>query len=351
MRILVDICHPAHAHFFRRPIALLRERGHEVLITSREKEIAVALLDRMGLEHEVLSAESGGGIVGLGRELVSRNYALYRVVRRFRPDVMAAIGGIFIAQVGTLTGVPSVVFYDTENAVLQNLLTYPFASCVVAPRAYQAWLPRRHIRYPGYHELSYLHPTAFTPRREIAVANGLDPVRDTYFLRLVAWRANHDIGEKGWSTALLRRIVALLAARGKVLVSSEAPLPEDLAAHAYRGDPQLAHHVLAYSRLFVGESATMASECAVLGVPAIYAAHTGRGYTDEQEARYGLVKNLRELGADGIEAAIGEMLAWPVEHWQDARRHLLADTVDVADYAARCIEDYAGALARFRAGL
>jgi len=40
---------------------------------------------------------------------------------------------------------------------------------------------------------------------------------------------------------------------------------------------------MAYCRAFIGESATMASEAAVLGVPAVYAAETGRSYTDEQE--------------------------------------------------------------------
>ena len=35
-------------------------------------------------------------------------------------------------------------------------------------------------------------------------------------------------------------------------------------------------------------SATMASECAVLGVPSVYVAKTSRGYIDEQAARYDL---------------------------------------------------------------
>ena len=98
------------------------------------------------------------------------------------------------------TRTPSVVFYDTENAKLQNILTYPFASVVVAPCAYQSWLPSSHIRYSGYHELSYLHPDNFQPNYEVAVRNGLAEKGATFFLRLVAWQANHDIGEKGWST-------------------------------------------------------------------------------------------------------------------------------------------------------
>lgn len=339
MRILFDICHPAHVHFFRPIIGLLREQGHDTLIASRDKEIALDLLREWGVPHRMLSAEHGG-ILGRGSELIQRNRALMRLVREYRPDVMAAIGGIFIAQVGALNGVPSVVFYDTENARLQNLLTYPFASCVVAPRAYGSWLPRRNLRYAGYHELSYLHPARFTPDRGIALANGLAPEGPTFYLRLVAWRANHDVGERGWSTDLLRRVVSRMAREGTVLISAEGELPADLEQHRYRGSARDVHHVMACCRLFVGESATMASECAVLGVPAIYAAHTGRGYTDEQEQRYGLVTNVRELTHERIEAAIDRMLAPPPSTWAERRSRLLADTIDVAMFAADCISNH-----------
>ena len=50
MRVLIDIGHPAHVHFFRRPIEILREHGHEILITSRLKEIAGDLLDAYGMD-------------------------------------------------------------------------------------------------------------------------------------------------------------------------------------------------------------------------------------------------------------------------------------------------------------
>lgn len=348
MRILVDITHPAHAHFFRHPITMLKERGHEVMVTSRVKEMATDLLDALGVEHLVLCGEGRGGIAGLGIELVRRNLALAKVVKRFRPQVMSAIGGIFVAQVGRLTGVPAVVFYDTENARLQNALTYPFASCVVAPRAYRAWLPKRHLRYPGYHELSYLHPNRFLPDPKVARENGLAPEGEIFFLRLVSWRANHDVGERGWNTALLTRLVEHLTAHGKVLISAESDLPSSLKTMAYQGSPSAVHHLLAFCRLFVGESATMASECAVLGTPAIYAAKTGRGYTDEQEHRYGLVRNVFDLSWPKLMTTVDETLAAPVDQWRERRKRLLAETLDVAPFVVDCIEDHERQLANFQ---
>lgn len=338
MKILIDINHPAHVHFFLHPIRILQNRGHGIIVTSRTKEMAVPLLDELGIEHEILSSLGKGGLLSLGRELVQRDAALYRVVKRQRPDAMAAIGGTFIAHVGFVTRIPSLVFYDTENARLQNAITYPFATRVIVPNCYQAWVPSNHQRYNGYHELSYLHPARFIPSMEIAIQNGVDTNQENFFIRTVSWQANHDVGETGWSEKLLSTLVDFLAPRGKLHISSEAPLPPRLASHAYRGKVSEVHHVMAWCRLYIGESATMASESAVLGVPAIYAAQTGRGYTDEEESRYGLVTNMRQLDWNLLHARIVEMLGEPREYWQQQRALLLSDTIDVAAYVADTIE-------------
>jgi len=341
MKVLIDIVHPAHVHFFFHPIKLLRERGHEVLITSRDKEIALDLLDELGLQHERLSSQGSGGLFSLGSELIQRNIALYRVIKRYHPDIMAGIGGVSISQVGKITRVPSLIFYDTENATLQNAISYPFASRVIVPRCYEAWVPRRrHARYNGYHELSYLHPKYFSPDREIAIKNGLAAEGDTFLIRLVSWQASHDIGEGGWSVSLLDQVVDKLKFHGKVLISAESALPPEIESYRYQGSVSDIHHVMAFCRAHIGESATMASESAVLGVPAIYAAETGRGYTNEQEARYNLVKNIRELSWENLESGIEYILNHTPEFWQKARERLLEETVDVAAMVADSIEKF-----------
>ena len=58
--------------------------------------------------------------------------------------------------------------------------------------------------------------------------------------------------------------------------------------------PEEMHTLLYYATLLYGESATMASEAAVLGTYAVYLDDVGRGYTDEEESKYGLVFNFTE---------------------------------------------------------
>lgn len=332
--ILVDVCHPAHVHFFRFPISIWREQGHMVHVAARNKDVALPLMQEFGIECTILS-RSGKGRLSMLTELVHRDLALYRYAKAMRANVITAIGGIFAAHAAFAARIPSVVFYDTEMATLQNRLTYPLASLVAVPRCYSGWLPKkRSVRYPGYHELSYLQPGRFQPDRARAHAAGLDPLRPTYLLRLVAWTANHDIGDSGLAPPAVQALVTRLLAAGHVVISSETPLPPDLEALRYRGRVSDLHHLMAFCAGYFGESATMASECAVLGVPAVYAAHSPRGYTDEQEVRYGLVRNVRALDPQQLDAACDWLLEQTGDVLRERRARLLAESVDVASFVA-----------------
>ncbi len=53
--------------------------------------------------------------------------------------------------------------------------------------------------------------------------------------------------------------------------------------------PHRIHHLMAFADLYVGESATMAAESAILGTHAVFVSSSRRGYTDELENEYELV--------------------------------------------------------------
>ncbi|MCS3903885.1 putative glycosyltransferase [Methylohalomonas lacus] len=338
MRVLIDIGHPAHVHFFKNPINILQRSGHEIIITSRTKEMTQLLLDQAGVEHFNLSNQGPGGIKSLLSELLVRDCRLYNLVKKVRPDVMAGIGGIFIAHVGAITRIPSIVFYDTENAKLQNILTYPLAKRVVVPDCYRAWTPKwKTLRYKGYHELSYLHPAYFTPDRNIAIINGMVEGQENYLLRLVSWKASHDIGQSGLSIDNIRLLVSYLSKRGNIVISSEAELTDDLKKYQYRGDISQIHHLLAYCDGYIGESATMGSEAVVLGVPSVFISAEGRGYTTEQELRYGLSKNIEKNDWLSIKEGIDWLLTLDIYKWDERHTQMLANTIDVASFVGEQI--------------
>jgi predicted glycosyltransferase len=260
--------------------------------------------------------------------------------RRFRPDVLVGIMGVTIAQVGPLIRRPALVFYDTENAKLTNRFVYPLAHSVCTPNCYAAPVNGHHVRYPSYHELAYLHPERFTPDKEVVRAGGVDPDSPYFLLRFVSWQASHDVGEKGFTLAMKRQLVESLAARGRVLISSENPLPPELEEYRFVAPPEHIHHFIAHSKMLVGESATMASEAAVLGVPAFYIADTGRGYTDEQEQRYGLVFNYqREQAALAFEK-VRELLddADFPRRVRSGHQHLMSERIDATAWLIEYVD-------------
>lgn len=339
MRLLLELLHPAHVHVFRHFVAEMESRGHQVLVTSREKDCAQQLLDQLGIPHRSLG-KKGGGPVGLARELMVRSYRVARLAREFRPDYLLGIMGPTIALGGLLTRTPAVILYDTEVAPLTNSFAYPLAHRICTPQCYRGDAGPRHVRHPSYHELAYLHPNRFRPDPQIRRELGLAPGERLFLLRFVSWGASHDIGQRGLSITAKRAILQLLLQHGRVVISSEDPLPEELRDYAYTLPVSRMHHVIAAADLLVGESATMASEAAVLGTHAVFAGTARLGYVLEQERRYGLVRNLHPKQEGALFEHLRHLVrqADMTAQGEHKRERLLADKVDLTSWLVRWFE-------------
>jgi len=55
MKAHFDVGHPAHVHLFKHAIDEVEARGHDTLVTSREKEVTTSLLDAYGIDHVPIS--------------------------------------------------------------------------------------------------------------------------------------------------------------------------------------------------------------------------------------------------------------------------------------------------------
>lgn len=342
MKILVDITHPAHVHFFKYAIKDWQAHGHQVIITSRDKDLTLCLLDRYEFRHTMLS-QARKGIMGLGLEMLERGRKLWGIVRSERPAVLTAIGGTFIAPIGKLTGTPVVIFTDTEHAKISNAIAFPLADVVCTPACYEDRMGHRQVTYAGYQELAYLHPNRFTPDPSQLQSFGVSSEEPYIVMRLVAWASGHDVGDKGFTD--LRAAVETLSRYGRVLISSENPLPPELARYGVTVSPEQIHHLLAFATLYIGESATMASESAILGVPSIFISTSTRGYTNEQERKYGLVYTFSDpqtAQRRGVEKAV-ELLQRPNlrAEWQVKREKMLSEMTDVTAFVVDVVERYA----------
>jgi uncharacterized protein len=345
VRLLIDILHPTHVHIFRNLIHELEGRGHVVHVTMREKDVAKDLLDQYGVPYEVLSRQRAG--LGLAVEFLERGQRLWRSIGRFRPDFLLGCMGPSIASVGRLRRLLSrdatriMVFYDTEMASLTNSFVYPLADYVCTADCYHGNVRGNHLTYPSYQQLAYLHPKRFTPDREVVASLGVDPSSRYFLVRFVSYQASHDIGVSSIPLAKKVALVNALAKHGQVFVTSEKPLPSELQPFALRLPAYRMHHVLAFASLLVGESATMASEAACLGVPAIYISPHGRGYTDDQERRYGLVHNFTGARFSDDWVRHAEALAADdqlASRAREARGRLLTEKMDLTAWMLELLE-------------
>lgn len=328
-RLLVAIQHPAHVHFYRHAIGELEE-NNDVSIVVRDSEVATDLLDAYGFEYEVLG-RSGSGIRLVASQLLYEAKML-RHAREFDPDIMTAIGGSAVAHVARAVGARSIVFTDTEHATLTNKLMAPFADEIWTPECFHADFGAKQVRYPGYHELAYLHPDRFSPDDSVREDVGLGKDERYVVLRLVSWEASHDAGAGGIDD--VGDVVERLEATGTaVLITAEGEVPSRVRDRQVEIEPHRMHDLLAGASLFLGEGATMAAESAVLGTPAVYVNTLRMGYTDELEARYGLLYNCQ--GAFRHEMAVEtaeSILSGADDHdWADARKRLLDEKADTTN--------------------
>jgi len=340
VRILVSIHHPAQAHFFRYVVPELEARGHEVRVRVRDKEVASELLEAFDIDHRVL-ARKGDGLAALAASQLRYEALLLREARRFQPDVMASTGGVEIGHVAPLAGTRSVAFNDTEGSP-SHYVSLPLVDLICTPRAHDRDFGERHVRYDGYQELAYLHPDRFQPSADRLREAGVDPEEPYYVLRFVAWQAHHDVGKQGLSLAAKRELIEKLSARGQVYITSEAELPPEFEGYRNPVPPELAHDLLAFAQLYVGDSQTMTTEAALLGTPAVRSnSFVGEGDLSnfrELEERYELLYNR----ADDREALalVEELLADPTteQTWERRRQRLLAEKIDVTAFAVDTIE-------------
>lgn len=339
MNIFINISHPAHVHFFKNFIQNLTKDGHKVIIASRNKEFTNQLLDYYKISHHKLT-NKGKGILGLIIELIIQQIKIYKLIKKFKINIMLQIGGIFNAPIGKITGIPTIAISDTEIDKYGNKIGFGLSKHILSPDCWKDKIGRtwkNQIKYPGYHELTYLSPKYFN--KEIKFEN-------KFLLRFVGWGAGHDIGEKYLSDENKIELVNILRKHGEIYISSENPLPKEIIHYKYQFNPAHIHEFMKNCKIIIGDSATMASEAACLGIPAIYISNLQLGTIIEQNIKFGLIKQYKLNEWDKILSTIEFWASNNIyEEWQRKRCNMLQNKIEVTDWLVNVIENYPQSMA------
>ena len=343
MKIFIDIGHPAHVHYFKNIIKSMEKKSCTFLVTARDKEVSHDLLKNFGIIFYD-RGKGGSTLVSKFFYLFKANYLIYNLAKKFKPDIFISFSSPYAAQVSSILNVPHLGLTDTEHAFLGNLAFAPFSKKIITPFCFKNDYGEKHIRFNSYMELFYLHPKYFSPNPNIYKILKIKKNQKYTILRFVSWSATHDVGHKGISLKNKIKAINEFKKYGKVFISSESNLPSELEKYKINISPDQMHDVLASASLLYGESATMASESAVLGTPSIFIDNEGRGYTDEQENKYEMVFNFNESLLDqnksitkGVEIL---MMNNGKKYFTDKSEKMVADKIDPVKFFTNYILNY-----------
>lgn len=258
-RILFDLGHPGHFHLFKNTIHYFElHPDFEVFITTRNIPIIISLLNSAGLKYKIIGTRRKG-LLGKLFSVLETDIAMLFFVVKNNID-LGLHCGIVLSHVSLLTRMRSWIFDDDDDAVepLMVNFSHPFSEAVFTPNCIKRKTSRA-VYYPGTHELAYLY-------------DGIDSVTDVSdsysIVRLVAFNGHHDTGHSGLSDEQMTRLVGLLECYGKVIITSEKELSVKWEKYRVAVSANKMHQLMASANIIVGDSQTMISEAATMGVPA-----------------------------------------------------------------------------------
>lgn len=346
MKIVIDINHPAHVHYFRHFIRIMQEKGHKFLVIARNRGQIFDLLSEYNFDY-VDKGSGATNLLGKILYLPKADVLLYKIARKFKPDLFLSFGSMYAAHASKLLGKPHITFIDVEFSRKEYLLYTPFTDVICTPSCFRRKLGRKHIRFNGFMELCYLHPNRFKPDSSVLDELGIENGEKYIIMRFVAFKAFHDIAVKGFTLKNKISAVNRLSKYAKVFVSSEGELPRQLEKYKFNLSAERLHDALYYASFYLGDSQTTSTEAACLGIPSIRCNTFARSWQErgnfiELETKYGLLQNINVKHQEkAIEKAITLIQKENLKkEWRKKRQRLLDDKIDVTAFVVWIVENY-----------
>lgn len=344
MNIFIDINHPSHFHFFRKFILEIREKEHNMIITSAEKDCLHELFNAYNIPF-INKGKRSGNLFGKAFKLLRETWMIYKIARKNKIDLFLSFASPYAAVAGKLAGKPVISIDDTENDVLLHLFFPTFSDFIITPECYEKDFGRKHYRFQGYKESVYLREFL-----EQGLTN--DKPHDikktpVVLIRFVQHFATHELSEKGYTKQEQILIVSEISSYAKVYISSEEKLPEELEDYKLNIPPENMHEFLKSIDLFFGESTTMAAESAVLGIPVILVEDKGRGYINDLQSRFGNIHTFKRKNYKGaIKKAIESLENIPSSRpdKKEIYSAILKKSTDITPFLINIVENFPSSL-------
>ena len=230
----------------------------------------------------------------------------------------------------------SIQLDDTEPASGQIFLFRWSATEIWTPHCYYRNLGSKHKRFKGLYQLAYLDPSVFKPNRSIPNSYGLLDRGKPILIRIIKYQAAHDWQYRK-ETDNFDKIIKELDKDYEIVLSIEGnEYPKKWDKYIKDFIPSDFHHILAYSKLYIGSGASTAAEAAVLGVPSIYTNYETRGFILWLEKKYGIINSIRTdlLNLEDVK----EILEKKESEWKNIQNKILNYCINVPDFIKNLVK-------------
>ena len=114
MKIVIDIGHPAHFHYFKNFIIEMGQKNHDFLIFARNKDVVHALLKNSSIKF----INRGKGLDSkIGKVFYMIYASVFISIRSlfFKSNIFVSFGSPYAAQAAFILRKPHVSLNDTEH--------------------------------------------------------------------------------------------------------------------------------------------------------------------------------------------------------------------------------------------
>lgn len=326
-KVFFDLNHPADYHLFKHLIIWVKSQDYAVKIVARDKECLHLLLDDAGIKY----ISRGSGKHTLPGKYLYAFWILFLLLVeliRFRPTITMSLSSPYLAVLSRLLGITCITYDDTDN----NPRLLPFikkSTYLLSPATYPYRFHKGHFNLPALKELAYLHPAHFHQNLE----------QTGVFFRLTRTDSIHHSSASALDHNMVIKKMYDLSKSQTIYFSSERDLAFENDSSIHLANPIRIHKDLARCKVFWGNSATMAAEAAVLGIPAIFVSAEKFAYISELE-EYGLLYHYHPEDINSSLEKLDSILAGdpPTKNFKKSREILLGEKIDMTAFMIWFIE-------------
>lgn len=268
MHYLFELNHPKHFHQFKNIFRLINGNRDTFGVIARDKDVLLILLRENNIPFSIFG-KRGNNIFSKLFNVPKILYDYVKIVKRRKPNVIISKASPYALMISKIFNIPTVITPDSETVYLTNKFVAPKSNLIITQDTFINNYGKKHKKIHGFFETTYLHPIYFLPDKNEISEENLKTEENYFVLRFIGWDANHDINQFGFSTIQKIELVRFLEKYGRVIITTEKNIPEELKKFMMKISPSKMHHLLSFAKLYVGDSQSMATEAAILGTPSI----------------------------------------------------------------------------------